>query len=190
MKPLIPMNFPLETYKAHFAHYAGDMTHAEGFESELTDEESFLLRAGGLPKKGVPYFYFDTSIHEWRNLPLDSYLVCLGTCEGPQTRHYIFLDLDHKVYIRWANGHVEFVNSSLSCLMRSLLAYSEWLESIEQIVEHSGSYLIQNEDIFELYYQLRSIDQEAIHPDGLWMYLMEEYPVFEVEQPYLDESLG
>jgi hypothetical protein len=184
------MNFPLENYKSHFSHYAGDMTHAKGFDPGLTDEESFLLRAAGLPKKGVPYFYFDTHIHEWRNLPMDNILMCLGTCEGPRTRHYIFLDHDHKVYIRWANGHIEFVNTSLACLMRSLLVYSEWLESIEQIVEHSGSYLIQNEDIFELYYQLRRIDPKALCANGLWVYLMEEYPVFEVEQPYLDESLG
>ncbi|NBB89365.1 MAG: hypothetical protein GVX96_06250 [Bacteroidetes bacterium] len=184
------MNFPFATYKEHFSYYAGDMTHAEGFESSLTSEESYLLRACGLPKKGVPYLYFDTSIHKWRNLPMDTYLMCLGTCEGPRTRHYIFLGEDHRIYIRWANGHIEFVNSSLSCLMRSILVYSEWLESIEEIVEHSGSYLIQNEDIFELYYQLRTIDPQAVTPDGLWVYLMEEYPVFEMEQPYLDERMG
>jgi hypothetical protein len=74
--------------------------------------------------------------------------------------------------------------------MQSILSYSLWLEDIENIVEHSGSYKIQNEDIFELYYSIRSIDPMAVVPQSLWQYLMREYPVFEMEEPHLDESLG
>lgn len=185
------MNFPLTTYKEHFTHYSGSMTTRKvSSRKGLTHEEEFLLNAGGLPKKGLPYFYFDTSIHEWRSLPMTDCLLCLGTCEGPRTRHYIYLARDHQVYIQWSSGQIEFVNSSLFCLMQSILSYSLWLEDIENIVEHSGSYKIQNEDIFELYYSIRSIDPMAVVPEGLWQYLMREYPVFEMEEPHLDESLG
>lgn len=167
------MNFPFITYKAHFENFGSNFSVlAHELPLSLNDEERELLLEGGLPDEGLPFFCFDLHLKHLREISIENSLMTLGTCISPDSHYYIFLGTDHKIYTINEDGLVQFVNSGLRMLMQSIFQYSLWLEGIERIVEKIGPYEISNDDIFELYYELRKIDPEALKKDHLWRDLM------------------
>ena len=163
------MTFPFITYKAHFENFGSSFSVLEHeLPLRLNEEERELLLEGGLPDEGLPFFCFDLHLKYLRDIFIDNCLLPLGTCISPDSHYYIFLGDDHKVYTIDEEGGTQFVNSSLRSLMQSIFQYSLWLEDIESIVEQIGYYEITNEDVFELFYELRKIDKKAIVEGHLW----------------------
>ena len=167
------MNFPYVSYKTHFENFGCSFYVLQHeLPPSLNTEEKELLQEGGLPDEGLPFFYFDLHLNHLRDIFIEDCLLPLGTCLQPDSNYYIYVAKDHKIYTIDEHGRKQFVNSNLRALMSSLLCYSLWLNDIEDIVEQLGSYEVSNEDIFELYYELRSIDPAAVKGENLWSDLM------------------
>ncbi|TVR79964.1 MAG: hypothetical protein EA409_08600 [Saprospirales bacterium] len=160
-------------FTSHFENYGSRFYKVSPAVSTfLNREEKDLLNDLGLPDSAVPFFYFDLNLAELRDVTINDSILILGTALEMAGFDYLYINDGHKVVVKLSEGPVVFVNSSLKHLMGCIYEYSLWLEEMEDKACLEGCLNIEKEDIFDLFYILRSIDPQAVREDSFWSYIV------------------
>lgn len=157
-------------YRDHFKEYGCKFyRHRSCFSGKLNREEEHLLNHFGLPDAGLPFFFFDFFLSDLRDIYIEDSKFILGTCLEMAGYDYLYVAKDHSIKLRLRDSNTLFVNSSLRQLMESIYIYSVWLEELEEKALDQLVFQIGAEEIFDLYYELRTTDYKALeHQNGLW----------------------
>lgn len=161
-------------YNAHFEAFHSKMYKLPSEAEVLLDQnEVELFKQYGLPDRALPFFYFDLHLHFLREIRIPQSKLVIGTCAYPASEDYLFLHKDGTVLLREKGQPSNYVNGSLEQLIDSVYAYSRWLEEIEFRSAAIHNYTLTEEDIFDIYYQLRLIDKNAVQGRHVWNYLIQ-----------------
>ena len=137
--------------------------------AEFNAKDTDWLTNAGLPDAAVPFFFFDVYIAYLRDVSIPGMRKMLGTAFEPASHHYLFVDSNDEVFIQMEQGHMLFVNSSVTQLCQSILFYSQWLEEQEKAFATNISYEVPEDCMFNLYYMLREIDKKAFAKEAsIW----------------------
>ena len=168
-------------YIEHFGEYGCRFCTTKDFPKEnLNSGEKELLTKYGLPDSAVPFFYFDFYLAELRDVYLDDSLFILGTAIEVAGFDYLYLATDHQIKIHLRDSNTLFVNSSLEQFMQCIFAYSVWLEDIEDRAMEGCIHEVGPEDVFNLFYSLRSIDPQALKGESIWAQIVQAEVNFEM----------
>ncbi len=163
-----------DEYYSHFREYDCKI-HKIPAESErlLSAIECSILKEYGLPDRGLPFFNFDLHLHLLRDNTIPGCRMILGSGSFQGNDEYIFLHDNGCVYYKEKNHPMNYVNASLEQLIDSVFTYSQWLEELENRSDIIHHYVMSEEDIFEIYYALRSIDKRAVQGHHIWNCLIQ-----------------
>ncbi len=161
-------------YSAHFDAYNCRMYKVSP-ESEplLSQREKDLLNDYGLPDRAIPFFHFDLHLHLLRDIKIPQCRLLIGTANFPGSDEYIYIHENGIIYLKEEDKPANYVNGSLEQLIDSIYAYSQWLEELEVRGDAIADYAMTEEDIFDIYYKLRSIDRKAVRGHHVWNYLIQ-----------------
>jgi hypothetical protein len=167
------MDVALLPYKQHFEEYGCNFYKLKDqIPVQLSSEERYLLSTVGLPDAALPFFHFDLCIGMLRDIAIEDSILIIGTGIDPASYNYLYVNADHKVYVYMEDGSKIFINNSLRQMIHSIFVYSTWLESLEDRFFVDDYQEVGAEDIFELYYQLRLIDPDAVREKTIWHQLI------------------
>lgn len=162
-----------ESYGCKFYKITSDATHPL-----CPSDRSWLLESG-LPDNPIPIFFFDFHMHILRDVDIADCKMLIGTAFNPTSNHYIYVNYADKVMLQTESGDSMLINSSLNALTQFIFMYSNWLEKQEESFEYNSNYEITDDEIFNLYCALRSIDKAAMYKDGIWTLLLKSKINFE-----------
>lgn len=153
------------------------------FSGSAKDRE--WLEEIGLPDSAIPFFYFDTLIADLRDVEYNAGELILGTAFHAVSRDYVLINREGQVILRFESEGEIIINSSLRQFCRALLTYSEWLEEHEDAYAQDPDHIIEDQDVFELYYNLRNIDNEAMNSkSSLWPQVLNAELIMDgIDQP-------
>ena len=162
-----------EAYNAHFEEYGCHFYKiSEDDEATFTQADAHWLKNVGLPDNPIPIFFFDFYLQHLREINIPGSKYVIGTAFSPTSKHYIFVDLEDRVYMQTEKNERFLVNASIAQLSSSIYAYSNWLEAQEDAFIDNIDHEVTDLEIFEIYCQLRHIDKEAMYKGGVWFMLM------------------
>ncbi|TVQ49507.1 MAG: hypothetical protein EA362_04370 [Saprospirales bacterium] len=168
-------------YIEHFGEYGCRFCTTKEFPKEkVNPSERELLSKYGLPDSAIPFFYFDFHLAELRDLELEDALIVLGTAIEMAGFDYLYLANDHQIKICLRDGNILFVNSSLEQFMQCIYQYSVWLEDIEDRALDGFLQEVESEDVFNLFYSLRTIDSKALKEGSMWAQIIQSEVNFEM----------
>lgn len=168
------MEVTTDSYLDHFDQYGCRYYKLPKTEiSDLKELDCRWLTQIGLPDAAVPFFFFDFYIAYLRDESFPQAKMVLGTAFEPASRHYLYVHREGHVVIQMECGGELFVNSSIDQLCKSILIYSQWLEQQEELFASNDQHLVDEADMFELYYDLRHCDKEAFEQEcAIWPQLV------------------
>ena len=164
------MKCTLSQFRSHFSDYADRFFILKENNSwtQLNDSELTLLNQYGLPDSGLPFFHFDFTLQYTRDIDLEDAIFVLGSALDVTSPNYIYINKEHHVRVIDEYGNDHFLNSSLESMYEYLYLYSTWLESIEHRSQIMGHTTVESDEIFDIYYELRSIDKQGMTDDSIW----------------------
>lgn len=156
-------------FRSHFREYECKLYQLPTeLNHSITADEIVLLNEYGLPDRALPFFYFDLHLHLVRDYKLPGCKLILGSGLYPGSEDYIYLHENGTIVYKELAHPITYVNGSVEQLLESIYVYSHWLQDLEILGETTQNYEVSEEDIFDIYYDLRRIDKKALQGYHIW----------------------